>query len=62
MNISIIIPTLNEEKNILKLFTSIKKKFKNNDYEIIYVDDNSDDQTQHQIRLLKKRKKNMKKI
>ena len=62
MNISIIIPTLNEEKNILKLFTSIKKKFKSNDYEIIYVDDNSDDQTQHQIRLLKKRKKNIKYI
>jgi dolichol-phosphate mannosyltransferase len=62
MNISIIIPTLNEEKNIFKLYELIKKKFKCNSYEIIYVDDDSDDQTQSKILSLKKLKKNVKYI
>ncbi|MDD5650360.1 MAG: glycosyltransferase [Candidatus Nanoarchaeia archaeon] len=44
MKLSIIIPTLNEEENILKLLISIKKQsFK--DYEIIVADNNSEDKT-----------------
>lgn len=44
MLLSIIIPTLNEEKNLLNLLESIKKQdFK--DYEIIVSDNNSQDKT-----------------
>ena len=57
MIISIIIPTLNEEKNIFKLYDTIKKKFKYKNYEIIFVDDDSSDQTQSKILDLKKQKK-----
>lgn len=46
MKLSIIIPTLNEEKNILNLLKSIKKQsFK--DYEIIVADKNSEDKTRY---------------
>ena len=55
MIISIIIPTLNEEKNIFKLYNAIKKKFKYKNYEIIFVDDDSSDQTQSKILYLKKK-------
>lgn len=48
---SIIIPILNEEKNILKLIYEIKKKLIKNNYEVIFVDDNSDDGS---IKILKK--------
>ena len=37
--VSIIIPTLNEEENIFKLYYKIKKDLKNKSYEIIFVDD-----------------------
>ena len=60
MIISIIIPTLNEEKNIFKLYDEIEKKIKCRSYEIIYVDDDSSDKTQNNILSLKKRKKNVK--
>ncbi len=62
MIISIIIPTLNEEKNIFKLYEAIKKKFKCKSYEIIYVDDDSSDKTQSKILSLKKQKKNVRYI
>jgi len=42
---SIILPVLNEEKNIKKLIFLIKKYLKNYKYEIIFVDDNSTDNT-----------------
>lgn len=42
---SIIIPVLNEEKNITKLIFLLKKYLKNYKYEIIFVDDNSVDDT-----------------
>ncbi len=52
MNISIVIPLLNEEKNILILFEEIVDVFKNStlDYEIIFVDDGS---TDHSLEILK---------
>ena len=59
MNISIIVPTLNEEKNIFKLYEKIKKNLKVKNYEIIFVDDDSDDKTQDKILKLKKTKKNV---
>ena len=43
--ISIIIPVLNEEKNIIPLTKKIIKNVKKIKYEIIFVDDNSIDQT-----------------
>ena len=59
---SIIIPTYNEQLNIAMLFTliveamekEIKDRNKNISYEVIVVDDNSQDQTQHVIRKLQK--------
>ena len=61
-NISIIIPCLNEEKNITKIFIDIKKKFKRKDYEIIYVDDGSSDNSQSEILKLNKKFKNVRYI
>ena len=58
-NISIVIPVLNEEKNIINLITEIKKNLeKKIKYEIIIVDDGSSDNT-HNV-LLKYLKKNKK--
>tara|TARA_B110000196_G_scaffold28112_1_gene21099 strand:+ start:934 stop:1632 length:699 start_codon:yes stop_codon:yes gene_type:complete len=55
MKICLIIPTLNEEKNINKLFNNIKKtKIK---LDLLFVDDNSSDQTQNLIISLKKKYK-----
>ena len=45
-NISIVIPVLNEERNIINLITEIKKNLeKKIKYEIIIVDDGSSDNT-----------------
>ena len=41
--ISIVIPIFNERKNIIKLIYEIKKKLFGVSYEVIFVDDNSDD-------------------
>ena len=43
----IIIPTLNEKKNIKKLFFQIKK-YKSN-FDILFIDDNSTDGTREEI-------------
>ena len=57
MKICLIIPTLNEEKNIIKLFNNIKKtQIKLN---ILFVDDNSSDQTQKLIISLKNKYNNI---
>jgi cellulose synthase/poly-beta-1,6-N-acetylglucosamine synthase-like glycosyltransferase len=42
---SIVLPVLNEEKNIKKLILLIKKYLKNCKYELIFVDDYSKDNT-----------------
>jgi len=42
---SIVLPVLNEEKNIKKLILLIKKYLKNCKYELIFVDDYSNDNT-----------------
>jgi cellulose synthase/poly-beta-1,6-N-acetylglucosamine synthase-like glycosyltransferase len=44
--ISVIIPFRNESKNILKNLESIENLcFENNKYEVVYIDDNSEDDT-----------------
>ena len=58
MKLCVIIPTLNEEKNIYRLFKRINKtKVK---LDILFIDDNSLDKTQSFIKELKKKKKNKK--
>ena len=60
MKICVIIPTLNEEKNIKKIFYKIKKtKIK---LDILFVDDDSDDRSQELIRKLSKKYQNAKYI
>ena len=50
--ITIIVPTLNESENISRFFEKIAKvKFK---YELIFVDDNSSDNTRSEIKKIKK--------
>ena len=53
MKICVIIPTLNEETNIIKIFNSLKKiKVK---FDLLFIDDNSKDKTQKIIKNLKSR-------
>ena len=58
-NISIVIPVLNEERNIINLITEIKKNLeKKIKYEIIIVDDGSSDNTYNVLlKYIKKNKK-----
>lgn len=53
--ITIILPTLNEEKNVEKIVTEINDKFLFNNYSILFVDDGSKDNTRNQIIKLKKK-------
>ena len=56
---SIILPTYNEGGNIIKLIKEIKNVFKktNKNFEIIVVDDNSEDNTEKLVKnFLKKNK------
>lgn len=55
--ICLIIPVLNEEKNISKIYSQIKKipiKLK-----ILFIDDNSSDNTKNEIFKLRKKNKNI---
>tara|TARA_A100001011_G_C14307797_1_gene844034 strand:+ start:1784 stop:2488 length:705 start_codon:yes stop_codon:yes gene_type:complete len=54
---SIIIPILNEKKNINILFESIKKNCSDYSYEIILVDDNSKDGSNEVLKKIKNRSK-----
>lgn len=56
MSFSVILPTLNEKGHILKLIEEISNIFETNkiDYEIIVVDDNSDDGTYEIVENFKK--------
>ena len=56
----IIIPTLNEKKNIKRLFSQIKKQKINSD--ILFIDDNSIDGTRKEIINFKRKNKNTKYI
>ena len=59
--VSIILPTLNEAQNINIVANEINLKLKQ-EFEIIFVDDNSNDGTQDKILELKKKYKNIKSI
>ena len=61
MNLSIVIPVLNEEKNIMPLYTELNSILKGN-YEIIFIDDGSTDKTMDVIESLCKKKPNVKAI
>ena len=56
--ILIIIPVLNEEKNIFLIFNKIKQNLKKN-FDILFIDDNSIDKTRQNILYLKKKNKNI---
>jgi len=60
--ISIIIPVLNEEKNISILYERIRKNLKGFKYEIIFVNDGSNDYSQKAIEKLINNDKNIKLI
>ena len=53
--VSIILPTYNEEKNIKKLVEELRKEFKKIEYEIVILDDNSKDKTPEIIDKLAKK-------
>ena len=53
MDISIVIPTFNECGNVEPTFKNINKVLSNYEYQIIFVDDGSDDGTPNKVRELK---------
>lgn len=53
MNLEIVVPCYNEEKNILKYYNEINKHLKNIDFNIIFVNDGSSDNTLKEIKKLK---------
>ena len=55
--LSIVIPILNEEKNIIPLTKKIIQNLKKIKYEIIFVDDNSIDNSRLKLKALKKKYK-----
>jgi len=62
MQISVVIPCFNEEKNIHLLYKRLKTTMDNlrQDYEIIFVDDGSNDETLHYIKEIKTHASNIK--
>jgi len=60
IDISIIIPTLNEKENINELLKRIRESLNDIKYEIIFVDDGSKDGTIEEIEELKRKYKNIK--
>ena len=61
-DLSIVIPILNEEKNIIPLTNKIKKNLKKIKFEIIFVDDRSIDNSKKVLLSLKKKYKFFKPI
>ena len=55
LKILIIIPTLNEKNNVKKIYIKIKK-LKNYTFDLLFIDDNSDDGTQEEILSLSSKK------
>ena len=55
--ITILLTTLNEEKNVKKIVTEITDKFNFNNYTILFVDDGSIDNTRDEIINIKKNMK-----
>lgn len=59
-DISLVIPIFNEEKSINELYSRIKKTLINANFEIIFVDDGSTDNTLNILKELHKKDKNIK--
>ena len=57
---SLIIPCYNEGPNLLKLFNRCRKLFNNNQIEIIFVNNGSNDNSQKIFEILKKKNSNLK--
>ncbi len=52
MRLSVVIPVMNEEENIEPLFKALREALKDEDYELIFVDDGSTDNTVKRIKEL----------
>ncbi len=53
MRLSVVIPVMNEEENIKPLLKAIREALKNIDYEVILVDDGSEDNTVEELKKYK---------
>ena len=60
--ISVIIPIYNEEENIKKLSQSILEALSNIDFEVLFINDGSTDNSEEEIRSISKNYSNMKLI
>lgn len=58
-DISVIVPSYNEEENIIPLIKRVTKSLKGYNSEIIIVDDNSKDKTQYVLKKIAKKNKNL---
>jgi dolichol-phosphate mannosyltransferase len=57
MNLSLVIPLYNEEKNIPKLYKRLKKILKYKNIQLIFIDDNSVDDSSYILKKISKRDK-----
>ena len=58
-SLSIVIPTYNEKDNISKILEKLKEALKGITHEIIFVDDNSPDETSREIKFFMRRSSNI---
>ena len=59
-NLSIVIPIYNESRNLKKLSELISKFIKLKNYEVIFVDDNSNDGSLEVLKLINRKNRNFK--
>ncbi len=62
MKLSIIIPAMNEEENIDTIYNTVKSVFENINYEVIFIDDGSQDKTFKVLESVYKRDKDHVKV
>src|SRR3989344_8151149 len=61
-DISVVIPICNEEKNIAELYSRIKKTLTNSNFEVIFIDDGSIDNSLNILKSIHEKEKNIKVI
>ncbi len=59
MELSVVVPTFNERRNVVMLVDSLESVLDGVDWEIIFVDDDSDDQTSDCVKELAAEKANV---